>query len=74
MPISKAPCCQHCCVASPCLPLLASDCFKVQAEELVTAAKLTLSLLILSGCTTTSDHCYVLPNDCTLDDTIRAAR
>ncbi len=42
-------------------------------EEMKTSAKLGLSELALSGCTTSSDHLYLFPNGSRLDDTIEAA-
>ncbi len=43
-------------------------------EAIYTAAKLAMAELILSGCTTASDHLYIFPNDCKVDDEIRAAQ
>ncbi|NDJ84561.1 MAG: 8-oxoguanine deaminase [Chloroflexi bacterium] len=43
------------------------------AEAMKISTKVGLAELILSGCTTASDHHYIFPNDCTLDAQIEAA-
>ncbi|HIK16804.1 MAG TPA: 8-oxoguanine deaminase [Leptolyngbyaceae cyanobacterium M33_DOE_097] len=42
------------------------------AEGVYVSAQLAATELILSGCTTASDHLYLFPNNCTLDEEIRA--
>ena len=44
------------------------------SEAIYTSALVGLAELMLSGCTTTSDHLYIYPNDCRIDDEIRAAQ
>lgn len=47
---------------------------QAQSEDVYIACKSAMAELILSGCTTTSDHTYLYPNDVLLDDCIRASR
>ncbi|MEM8829947.1 MAG: 8-oxoguanine deaminase [Cyanobacteria bacterium P01_G01_bin.19] len=42
------------------------------AEGMYYSSQLAAAELILSGCTTASDHHYLFPNDCALDEQIRA--
>ena len=42
------------------------------AEGIYYSSQLAAAELILSGCTTASDHHYLFPNDCVLDEQIRA--
>jgi len=42
-------------------------------EAVHVSATVGLAEMILSGCTTSTDHLYLFPNDCTLDAEIRAA-
>jgi 8-oxoguanine deaminase len=46
----------------------------LRGEHIYTASKLAMAELIMSGCTTSSDHLYIFPNDATLDDQIRASQ
>jgi len=42
-------------------------------EAIYISTKIALAELMLSGCTTSSDHCYIWPNGTRLDDQIQAA-
>jgi cytosine/adenosine deaminase-related metal-dependent hydrolase len=43
-------------------------------EAVFTSALVGLAELMLSGCTTASDHLYIYPGECRIDDEIRAAQ
>lgn len=46
----------------------------MNADAVYTSALIGTAELLLSGCTTASDHLYIYPNDCRIDDEIRAAQ
>jgi cytosine/adenosine deaminase-related metal-dependent hydrolase len=47
---------------------------RLTSEAVYISALVGMAELLLSGCTTTTDHLYIFPNDVSLDDEIRAAR
>lgn len=46
----------------------------IRAEHLYTATQLSMAELMLSGCTTASDHTYLFPNGARIDDQIQAGQ
>jgi len=46
---------------------------RLTPEAIRVSALTAMAELVLSGCTTSSDHLYVFPDGCRLDDTIEAA-
>ncbi len=47
---------------------------RLDYDAIRVSASVAMAELVASGCTTSSDHLYILPNNCTLDSTIEAAR
>jgi cytosine/adenosine deaminase-related metal-dependent hydrolase len=46
---------------------------RLTPEMIRVSSQTAMAELILSGCTTSSDHLYLFPNGCRLDDTLEAA-
>jgi len=46
----------------------------LQGADIYISSKLAMLELIMSGCTCSSDHLYIYPNDVCVEDSIRAAR
>jgi 8-oxoguanine deaminase len=47
---------------------------RMTSEAIYVSALTGLAELLLSGCTTAADHLYLYPNDCSIEDEIRAAQ
>ncbi|MFZ6046698.1 8-oxoguanine deaminase [Pseudomonas sp. CR3202] len=47
---------------------------RLTPEMIQVSTQTAMAELILSGCTTSSDHLYIYPNGCKLDDSIHAAK
>jgi 8-oxoguanine deaminase len=47
---------------------------RMRPDDIRVSATVGLAELALSGCTTSSDHLYIYPNGCRLDDAIESAR
>jgi 8-oxoguanine deaminase len=47
---------------------------RLDAEALRTSTAVAIAELLLSGCTTAADHCYLWPNGARIDDEIAVAR